>query len=171
MNISIYLIKHKHFYGLINKKKKILRQNHFYKYFKIFYVVLYLLLYHFKIRKKEKLYSHINSEKWIIMTTNNLENISYYSIFESLNDWKTLILSLNESNDRICNLFNSSDKLVYLSIKDQLRLSYNILKYIPMNSYCRKNIGYLFAIEHGAKEIFEIDDSIMIKNSNYKLYF
>ena len=146
MKISIYLIKYKHFYGLINKnkKKKILRQNHFYKYFKIFY--------------------------WIIMTINNLENISYYSYFESLNDWKTLILSLNESNDRICNLFNSSDKLVYLSIKDQLRLSYNILKYISMNSYCRKNIGYLFAIEHGAKEIFEIDDNIMIKNSNYINY-
>ena len=107
------------------------------------------------------------------MTTNNIKNslnYSIYSILESLKDWEILIISMNETNDKIWHIFNLSDKLVYLSIKDQLKLSYVILKYIPMNSYARKNIGYLFAIEHGAKEIFEIDDNIMIKNSDYINY-
>ena len=39
-----------------------------------------------------------------------------------------------------------------------------------MNSYSHKNIGYLFAIEHGAIEIYEIDDNIMIKDQNYINY-
>jgi len=150
--------------------RKILGKNHFYKYIKLFYIlILYLLLYHFKIQKK-KPYSYIKSEKWIIMTTNNIKNCFNFSTFESLNDWKTLIISLNETNDNIAHIFILSDKIVYLSIKDQLKLSYDILKYISMNSYSRKNIGYLFAIEHGAKEIFEIDDNIMIKNSDYINY-
>jgi len=42
-----------------------------------------------------------------------------------------------------------------------MKLGYNITKYIPFNSYSRKNIGYLYAIQHGAREIFETDDNIL----------
>ena len=177
MNISINLIERKKLFYIYNKKKrkkvlkKKLKQNPFCKYLKLFYkLILFLFLFNFKIKKKEKLYSHINSEKWIIMATNNTQNISYYSIFENLNDWKTVIISLNEANDNIWHITNSFDRIIYLSIKDQLKLSYKIFKYISMNSYSHKNIGYLFAIEHGAKEIYEIDDNIMIKDSNYINY-
>ena len=171
MNTSISLIKTKNLY-YINEQNKInkIRKDQFYKYLKLLYIlILYLLASLFWIERKKKPYYHINSEKWIIMTTNNIQNTSYYSIFESLSDWKTVIISLNEINDNIWHKFNSSYNLVYLSIKDQLKLFYDIIKYIPISSYSRKNIGYLFAIEHGAKEIFEIDENIIIKNSNYIL--
>ena len=43
-----------------------------------------------------------------------------------------------------------------------MKLRYKTVKYLNYNSYSRKNIGYLFAIEHGAKEIYEIDEDIII---------
>ena len=66
----------------------------------------------------------------------------------------------NKTNDSNWNIFNSSNKLIYLSIKEQNKLGYKILKYLKEDSYIRKNIGYLFAIQHGAKEIYEIEENL-----------
>ena len=73
----------------------------------------------------------------------------------------------------------NSNKLIFLSIEDQLSLCYQVTKYIPNGSYAKKNIGYLFAIEHGAKEIYDTDDDFISRNyyllySNYtdwRLYY
>ena len=59
---------------------------------------------------------------------------------------------------------NFSERIIYLSIKEQNKLNYKIIKYLNFNSYSRKNIGYLYAIYHGAKEIYEIDEEIIISN-------
>lgn len=45
-----------------------------------------------------------------------------------------------------------------LSVQKQSELHYAIIKYLPWNHYCRKNIGYLYAIEHGAHIIYDTDD-------------
>jgi hypothetical protein len=46
----------------------------------------------------------------------------------------------------------------YLSPERQLELGYETANLLPWNSYSRKNIGYLYAIENGAKIIYETDD-------------
>jgi hypothetical protein len=38
---------------------------------------------------------------------------------------------------------------------------------LKQNSYYRKSIGYLYAIQHGAKEIYEIDEDIEFNNISY----
>jgi hypothetical protein len=45
-----------------------------------------------------------------------------------------------------------------LNVEDQSRLGYAVLKHLPWNSYTRKIIGYLYAIEHGASIIYDTDD-------------
>ena len=55
----------------------------------------------------------------------------------------------------------------YLTLNDQINLGYEITKYLKLDSYSRKNIGYLYAIQHGAKEIYEIDEDIIINNIKY----
>ena len=52
----------------------------------------------------------------------------------------------------------SLENCEYLSPDRQLELGYDLAKILPWNSYGRKNIGYLFAIESGAKIIYETDD-------------
>lgn len=46
-----------------------------------------------------------------------------------------------------------------ISIEDQIKLNYKILKYLPFNHYSRKNIGYIYSNrEYSTKYIFDSDD-------------
>ena len=47
---------------------------------------------------------------------------------------------------------------IYLSVKAQEELGYRTVKVMPYKNYARKTIGHLYAIEHGAKLIYETDD-------------
>jgi len=50
------------------------------------------------------------------------------------------------------------ENLVYLSAKDQERLPYSIVPHLRWNHFGRKNIGFVYAIHHGAKVIYDVDD-------------
>lgn len=45
-----------------------------------------------------------------------------------------------------------------LDLETQSNLGYRILSHLPWNSYTRKMIGYLYAIERGAELIYDTDD-------------
>eukprot|EP00741_Cyanophora_paradoxa_P000228 tig00000402_g221.t1 len=46
----------------------------------------------------------------------------------------------------------------FLSVEDQEKLPYATRKLLPWNTYMRKNVGYLYAIERGATVVYETDD-------------
>lgn len=46
----------------------------------------------------------------------------------------------------------------YLSLADQAELFGKLSERIPLAHYSRKNLGYLYALEHGADHILETDD-------------
>lgn len=48
--------------------------------------------------------------------------------------------------------------VIYLGVEQQKTLGYKILEHLPYRSYTRKNIAYLWAIEHGARFIYDTDD-------------
>lgn len=48
--------------------------------------------------------------------------------------------------------------VIFLSIEQQASLGFRVVDYLPYDSYVRKSVGYLFAIQHGAKRIFDADD-------------
>ena len=107
------------------------------------------------------------------MNANNPPNISLFNLLKRLKDWKIVVVSNKKNIDKSWQLLNFSNKIIYLSLVKQANLGYNILKYLDSHSYSRKNIGYLYAIQHGAIEIFEIDENIIISdindlNINYK---
>ena len=52
----------------------------------------------------------------------------------------------------------SHPNCVFLGVEKQKSLGYRIHDFLPYKSYARKNLGYLYAIQHGAKIIFETDD-------------
>ncbi|RUS77073.1 hypothetical protein EGW08_015156 [Elysia chlorotica] len=54
--------------------------------------------------------------------------------------------------------FRSSPGCIFLDVAAQERLGLFLSQCTPYRSYARKNIGYLFAIAHGAKVIYETDD-------------
>ena len=47
---------------------------------------------------------------------------------------------------------------IYLDVPSQNRLFHELSSLLPFNHYCRKNLGYLYAIKKGYKIIYETDD-------------
>lgn len=48
--------------------------------------------------------------------------------------------------------------VTYLSPEDQLAFDFEVLKLLPWNHYCRKMVGYLYAMSQGAEVIYDTDD-------------
>ena len=113
----------------------------------------------------------LNSSKWVVLTTINPPKRDLDKLLNLPEPWKIVVIGDSMTNNTNWEKFKNSTKLIYLSIEDQLKLQYNITKFIPLNSYTRKNIGYLYAIQNGAKEIYDIDDNIrLFKKSFLKTY-
>ena len=87
-------------------------------------------------------------DRWVVITTINSPTTTIKQM-AALKDWAFVLvgdLSTPEPTELM-----SHDKFVFLSPQDQEELGYDILRFIPWRHFGRKNIGYLFAIEHGAK--------------------
>ena len=110
------------------------------------------------IRRLSRHSNEIYSEKWVVVTTINHPTDSIKKLTELPEPWKIVVIGDKKTKNEEWNSYSNSQKLIFLSIKSQLNLNYKTTQYIPYNSYTRKNIGYLYAIEHGAKEIYETDD-------------
>ena len=109
---------------------------------------------------------NITSDKWIVMTVSNPPTETIKNLEKKIKQWKIVVICNNVTIESNWDLFKSSNNLIFLPIIAQNKLGYNLLKYLNYNSYCRKNIGYLFAIQHGAKEIYEIDENLEFSPDN-----
>jgi hypothetical protein len=74
----------------------------------------------------------------------------------ALPDWTTVVVA--DAKTPLAPWQNASTGCLFLSLDDQEALGYRVLKHLPRNNYGRKNVGYLYAIQHGAREIYETDD-------------
>lgn len=92
------------------------------------------------------------SDKWIVVTTIQYPTKALKKI-ASIPGWHVVIVG-DKKTPTDWHLENCE----YLSVEMQQDLGYEIIKFLPWNHYCRKNIGYLYAISNGAKIIYETDD-------------
>lgn len=95
------------------------------------------------------------SNLWIVITTINKPTraIEDYARIANRMGWKLLIVgdtkTPNDYDDFGC---------VFLSLQTQKRLWPAFSSLVPHNHYCRKNVGYLYALKNGAEWIFDTDD-------------
>jgi hypothetical protein len=101
--------------------------------------------------------------KWAVVTT-IFPPTRLIKTLLHLDGWCTVVVAdrkgLNEV-DYVAQLgfhTNSSMCFVYLSVDRQFELEYQVVKLLPFDSFGRKNIGYVFAIHHGAKVVYDTDD-------------
>lgn len=80
--------------------------------------------------------------------------------FSKLNDYKLIVVGDKKSPDNW-----SCDNTTYLSIKQQEEQGFELGKVLPYNHYCRKMIGYLYSIKHGASMIIDTDDDNIPKEN------
>lgn len=93
-----------------------------------------------------------SEKKWIVVTT-----IQYptpqLSRLARIPGWQLLVVG-----DKKTPSDWQLENCIYLSPQRQLELDYESSSLLPWNHYVRKNIGYLYAIEHGAEIIYDTDD-------------
>ena len=54
--------------------------------------------------------------------------------------------------------------VTYLDLNAQRLLGFETTELLPLDSYARKAVGYLYAIKHGAEAIYETDDDNVLKS-------
>jgi len=62
--------------------------------------------------------------------------------------------------------YDDVEGVIYLTVEKQKALHFQIVDRVPWRHFGRKNIGYLYAIAHGAKVIYDTDDDNRIKVEN-----
>jgi len=91
-------------------------------------------------------------KKYIVITTIHAKSLAIKE-FEKFDDWHIVLVGDVKSVP-----IPSTERLTYLSIKDQLETGFTLASLTPENHYARKNIGYLYAIQNGASIIYDTDD-------------
>lgn len=92
--------------------------------------------------------------KWIVVTTINPPTKAIGRISElTQSGWRCVVIG-----DRKTPADWASPGIDFLSYDEQISRFGDIAREIPVNHYCRKNLGYLYAIQEGADLILETDD-------------
>jgi len=91
-------------------------------------------------------------DKCIIITTINKPTEAILKHINNKN-YDTIIVGDIKTPDEYSKL-----NCIFLDIKSQKKLFNDLCEMIPYNHYCRKNLGYLYAIKKGYKIIYETDD-------------
>lgn len=104
---------------------------------------------------KEKPLSCYN---WAVITTIFAPTTLAHQL-AGMSDWCVVVVGDRKSEDTPWRKFVSSlTNVYYLSFEDQSKLSYSIIAHLKPNHFGRKNLGYLYAIHHGASFIWDTDD-------------
>jgi len=102
------------------------------------------------------------TKKWIVVTTINPPTVAIERISQLANaGWSVVVVGDCKSPSHWV-----ANNIDYISIDDQKEIFGNLAGIIPFNHYCRKNLGYLYAISRGAECILETDDD-NIPNNNF----
>ena len=103
-------------------------------------------------KSKDFLIEFFCKDKCVIITTINKPTQSILKHINNKN-YDVIIVGDNKTPDDYKNL-----NCIYLDIPSQKKLFPELSELIPYNHYCRKNLGYLYAIKKGYKIIYETDD-------------
>ena len=80
----------------------------------------------------------------------NIQNLSFNS---KKKNWSFIVIGDKKSPKNFSLKYGK-----YFNIRDQKKTKINFAKICPLNSYARKNIGYLLAIKNKTEVIIETDD-------------
>ncbi|KAK1428848.1 hypothetical protein QVD17_17688 [Tagetes erecta] len=110
-------------------------------------------------------YSKFRSEQWIVVSVSDYPSDSIKKLLK-IKGWQVLAIGGSKTPDDW-----ELKGTIFLSLEEQARLGFRVVDYLPYDSYVRKSVGYLFAIQHGAKKIFDFDDRGEVIDSSISKHF
>lgn len=105
-------------------------------------------------------------KRWAVCTTVRKATVAIL-FFTQREDWNLVIVG-DESMDTDFHI-SGGDSVVYLDAKEQARLDgvfaahRALVDLLPWRHFGRKNVGYLYAIMHGAELVWDFDDDNFLK--------
>ena len=123
-----------------------------------------------KVRKTNPMVCSLRGDRWIVITTIFYPTAAVHKFLQLTTPWNLIVIADRKTpRDWLSRLNGNHSRVLFLSLEQQYSLNYLILSYLPENSYARKNIGYLVAIQCGAKIIFESDDDNLLETQDIYL--
>ncbi|OIV92308.1 hypothetical protein TanjilG_10518 [Lupinus angustifolius] len=104
------------------------------------------------ISDKTSKFVNFRSERWIVVSVSDHPTDSLRNLVK-VRGWQ--VLAIGNSRTPLDWSLKGS---IFLSLEEQAKLGFRVVDYLPYDCYVRKTVGYLFAIQHGAKIIFDADD-------------
>lgn len=90
--------------------------------------------------------------KYIVITSIN-DLTEAVRKFAEVREWHVILVG-----DKKTPSVDKHPNITFLSVEEQKKLGFKLYNFCPFNHYSRKNLGYLYAIKHGAKFIADTDD-------------
>lgn len=97
-----------------------------------------------------------NCDKWAVVTT-IFEPSKAAMQLANLKGWCLCIVG-DKKGPMEYEVGGDGESVVFLSASKQEDLPYHMGKLLPWNHFGRKNLGYIYAVHHGAKIIYDFDD-------------
>ncbi|XP_020595238.1 probable glycosyltransferase STELLO1 [Phalaenopsis equestris] len=110
-------------------------------------------------------FATFRSERWIVVSVSTPPTDSLRLLVKT-RGWQLLAVG-NSHTPADWSLKGA----IFLSLDLQSSLGFRTVDFLPYASYVRKSIGYLFAIQHGAKIIYDADDRSEILSGDLSKHF
>ncbi|PON74256.1 hypothetical protein PanWU01x14_050880 [Parasponia andersonii] len=117
------------------------------------------------ISDKSSVYASFTSDRWIVVSVSDYPSNSLRKLVK-VKKWQVLAIG----NSRTPSGWELKGA-IFLPLEEQANLGFRVLDHLPYDSYVRKTVGYLFAIQHGAKMIFDADDRAEIVGGDLGKHF
>ncbi|UJR32727.1 hypothetical protein I4U23_020186 [Adineta vaga] len=113
----------------------------------------------------------LRGDQWIVLTTINYPTPTIYKLLQLTSEWHLIVVAQQQTPiNWLSHINGNQSRIWFLSLNEQYSMDYSILQHLPDNSHARKNIGYLVAIQCGAKIIYECEDNVLLdRNDIYVL--
>jgi len=155
-NIEMDKSQYQHFTDEIlwgDDRTKLLNKEYIYNSFNHKHnLVLHPIKFNQTPNSKEWLIDIFCKDKCVIITTINKPTETILKHIQNT-EYDVIIVGDNKTPDDYKNL-----NCIYIDIPSQKKLFPELCELLPYNHYCRKNLGYLYAIKKGYKVIYETDD-------------
>ena len=94
---------------------------------------------------------------WAVVTT-IFEPSKALKLIANVPDWCLAIVGDKKTPSDFMEKLGKKENTVYLDVNQQESLGLEFADKTPWNHFSRKNIGFIYAIQHGAEVIFDFDD-------------
>ncbi|KAH7284640.1 hypothetical protein KP509_34G063900 [Ceratopteris richardii] len=107
----------------------------------------------------------VHADKWIVVAASGSPTENVLAMVK-MQGWQVLAVGDSHTPANW-----DARGAIFLSVEQQAALKYEVLAHLPFTSHVRKSVGYLFAIQHGAKVIYDGDENTFIPGHDLNYVF